>query len=304
MKRILVVDDSAFIGIALGTALRAAGFFVDTARDLAEIERAARPDLVLMDIVLPEAFGDDIAAQLRATGKLACPIVLMSSLPEGELAQRARETGVEGFVSKQRGLAAIVSRVRAVLGLTAPAPAPRTSSIGFDVLARQRMRRVRHVAADSAHWNGVAVLIELDALAGDADLLGARGLGDAARRARDLVAALEDNTGPTPEVESALRELALLVGATHARAAVLLVDATDGSRDALLEPLDRAGCVVIEARGIAEARQLFASMEPRLVVASSAFDPAFLEEVPADRRLVLAAGELAPERVLAVLGYR
>ena len=304
MKRILVVDDSAFIGLALGAALRDAGFFVDTARDLAEIERAPRPDLVLMDVVMPEAYGDDIAAQLRATGKLVCPFVLMSSMPEGELAERARETGVEGFVSKQRGLGAIVARVRAVLGLTASGRPPRTSSIGFEVLARQRMRRVRHVAAHPEHWNGVAVLIELDALAGDADLIGARGLGDAARAARDKVAALEDNTGATPEVETALRELAALVGASHARAAVLLVDATDACREALLEPLDRAGCVVLEARGIAEARQLVASMDPRLVVANAAFDGAYLAELPADRRLVLAERELTPEPVLAVLGYR
>jgi len=306
-RRVLVVDDSPFISTALGAALRDAGFEVETARDLAEIARARPPDLVLMDVVLPEAYGDDIAAQLRESGKLACPILLMSSLPDHELAERARDTGLEGYVSKQSGLPAMVARVRAFFGdgTTRAAPAAPTPA-QFEVNARQRMRRVLHVAAQPTRWNAPAILIELDALAGDADLTGATELAAAARVARDTVAG-HGIAGATPEIREALRALARRVGAEDAKATVLLLDDTDASRAALLEPLDRAGHVVVEGRSVSDARLELHAAEYTLVVVNAAFArPELMQELAGlerDRVLVVPAAELAPERILAALRY-
>jgi len=110
--RILVVDDSPFTGDVIAHALRKAGFEVDVARDLWDLERPlpGKPDLVLLDVVLQEAFGDDLAPLLRGSHGFTCPIVLISSLPETELAQRAEEAQLDGFIAKHAGLAAIVAR--------------------------------------------------------------------------------------------------------------------------------------------------------------------------------------------------
>src|SRR5689334_14202391 len=117
-QRILVVDDSTIVLSSLKTALTAAGFDVVTARDLSELAKVqaeAPPNLVLLDVIMPEAFGDDLAAVMRQRG-LSCPIYLLSILPDDELEKRARDAGAEGFITKVSGLPRVVERVREILG--------------------------------------------------------------------------------------------------------------------------------------------------------------------------------------------
>jgi len=118
MARVLVVDDSAlFLEMALA-ALRAVGLEAVGARDLAELENrldAPPYDLILMDLQMPEAFGDDVADVLRHVRGVPTPIYLISHLPEEELARRAAEARVEGFISKLQGMDALVAKVRRVL---------------------------------------------------------------------------------------------------------------------------------------------------------------------------------------------
>lgn len=118
---ILILDDSSLILDLAAAALEDAGYTVVTAADLEAFERqrsAAPPDLILLDVQMPEAFGDDVGAVLRSVREVKVPILLFSSLGERELAQRVREAGVDGYISKQAGLEALVARVRAVLGQT------------------------------------------------------------------------------------------------------------------------------------------------------------------------------------------
>src|ERR1043165_4742839 len=150
-QRILVVDDSPFTGEAVAWALRGAGFVVEVARDLWDLERPdlAQPDLVLMDVVLQEAFGDDLAMLLRGVRGFECPIVLLSSLPDHLLERRAADAELDGYISKRSGLAGIVARTREVLGVTAGHTDAAASSSGrFEVIARQRVRRILHVNAN------------------------------------------------------------------------------------------------------------------------------------------------------------
>jgi DNA-binding response OmpR family regulator len=116
-KRVLIVDDSALILQVTRDALEAAGFTVLTAGDLAELEdRRQEPvDLILMDVHMPEAFGDDVASVLRGVRGVDTPIYLLSSLDESELAQRSKEAEIEGYISKGAGVDAIVARVRTIL---------------------------------------------------------------------------------------------------------------------------------------------------------------------------------------------
>jgi DNA-binding response OmpR family regulator len=88
------------------------------ASSLDQLERhlgAQPPDMVLLDVQMPEAFGDDVATVLRAVRGVNVPIYLLSSLDEEELARRARASEIEGYISKRIGVRAIIERVRTIL---------------------------------------------------------------------------------------------------------------------------------------------------------------------------------------------
>jgi DNA-binding response OmpR family regulator len=118
-KTIFVLDDSEIVLELVRTELTQAGYAVHATSDLAELERlrsTSTPDLVLLDVQMPELFGDDIGMVLRDVHKLACPIYLLSSLDPKDLEQRASEAGLDGYISKRDGMAAVVRRVRDILG--------------------------------------------------------------------------------------------------------------------------------------------------------------------------------------------
>jgi CheY-like chemotaxis protein len=117
-RRILVVDDSVLFLDVTRAVLEQAGYSVLCASSLADVERltSARPDLVLMDVQMPEAYGDDVAMVMRAMRRVHVPIYLLSSLEDDELTQRASEAEIEGFISKRQGPEHLVDRVRAILG--------------------------------------------------------------------------------------------------------------------------------------------------------------------------------------------
>lgn len=118
MKRILLVEDSPIVRLASVHALTEAGYEVSPRGTFDElIEQGIDGyDLILMDVQMPELFGDDVAMVLRGERAIATPIYLLSSLPDAELRERARAAGVDGFISKQAGLAHLVTRVREILG--------------------------------------------------------------------------------------------------------------------------------------------------------------------------------------------
>ncbi len=117
-KRVLVLDDSPLALELTQSALEQEGFVVATAMDLVAFEarRAeAPPDLILVDVQMPEAFGDDVATTLRGARGVRTPILLLSSLEDKELARRAAEAEVDGWISKRAGLQELVRRVRMIL---------------------------------------------------------------------------------------------------------------------------------------------------------------------------------------------
>lgn len=284
-RRILVVDDSPFTGEAVAWALRGAGFIVDVARDLWDLERTdlVEPDLVFMDVVLQEAFGDDLAMLLRGVRGFTCPIVLLSSLPDHLLERRAADAELDGYVSKRGGLAGIVARAREVLGGTQDDGSPAAGTSGrFEVMARQRVRRVLHIAAIDKKWNASAISGEAHALAGDADLAGATSLAEAARACRDVAQRL-GATGATPEIRAAVAGLVAEIPDARVNAGVLLV-VTAGSfyQDDLLPELDAAGFTVVEAQSLVELRPKLHAADYDLIIvdeALSAAEPTMLAEI-------------------------
>jgi DNA-binding response OmpR family regulator len=119
MKRILLMDDSPLFLEVARHVFTAAGYEVACAADLAELDRlrSEKPaDLVLMDVQMPEAFGDDIAMTLRFAHDVKTPIYLLSSLDDADLADRAVWAKADGYISKTLGMDGILERVRVILG--------------------------------------------------------------------------------------------------------------------------------------------------------------------------------------------
>ncbi|MBX3229268.1 MAG: response regulator transcription factor [Labilithrix sp.] len=118
-RRILLIDDSALVLDFTRAVLERAGYEVATATTVAAFEaerRRAAPDLIIVDVQMPEVFGDDLASALRGAYKVSSPILLLSSLDEEELARRAAEAEVDGWVTKKAGPDALLAKVKSVLG--------------------------------------------------------------------------------------------------------------------------------------------------------------------------------------------
>jgi CheY-like chemotaxis protein len=116
--RVLVIDDSPMTVQLITQALSAAGFGVDSASDLASLDArldANTYDLVLVDVNMPEMYGDDVVEFLRSQRKLTARLFLYSDLPEPELSKKAEASGADGFVAKSQGLEAAVETIREAL---------------------------------------------------------------------------------------------------------------------------------------------------------------------------------------------
>jgi DNA-binding response OmpR family regulator/Tfp pilus assembly protein PilZ len=117
-KGILVFDDSPFALALTRAALESAGFKVAIADNLKSFvsQRVPfDPDLILMDVQMPEAFGDDVALTLRKWHGVQVPILLVSSIEQGELAGRAKQAQASGYICKGAGMSELVRRCRELL---------------------------------------------------------------------------------------------------------------------------------------------------------------------------------------------
>ncbi len=120
-RKILLIDDSPFILEVTRAALESAGYQVATAMTVDAFEEHRRrepPDLIVVDIQMPEIFGDDLASTLRGAYAEPAPIVFLSSLDEEELARRAEESGAHAWVTKRAGIAALLTKVKEIFEAT------------------------------------------------------------------------------------------------------------------------------------------------------------------------------------------
>jgi CheY-like chemotaxis protein len=104
-KRVLVVDDSEIVLEKAREALGRGGYEVLTALSAnaadAIIYSSARPDIIILDVMMPMLDGDKKAMMLKADESTKeIPILLMSSKSEDELVVLAAESGSEGFIRK------------------------------------------------------------------------------------------------------------------------------------------------------------------------------------------------------------
>ncbi|MGH2987181.1 MAG: response regulator [Solirubrobacterales bacterium] len=115
--RVLVVDDEPMVRDVLARYLARDGFEVETAADgeaaLAAFE-SDRPDLILLDLMLPRVDGFEVFRRLREGG-VASPVIMLTA--RGEVTDRivGLEIGADDYVSKPFSPKEVVARVRAVL---------------------------------------------------------------------------------------------------------------------------------------------------------------------------------------------
>jgi DNA-binding response OmpR family regulator len=122
MPTILVVDDERKIGEIAGDYLRHAGFDVVTAETGAaglQIARTRRPDLVVLDLRLPDMDGIHVARELRQSS--AVPIVVLTARAEESDRLLGLDAGADDYIVKPFSPRELVARVRAVLRRARPA---------------------------------------------------------------------------------------------------------------------------------------------------------------------------------------
>ncbi|HUW02551.1 MAG TPA: response regulator transcription factor [Acidimicrobiales bacterium] len=129
---LLVEDEESFVD-ALGIGLKREGFLVHVARDGAEaLDRfeAVRPDLILLDVMLPKVSGIDVCREIRRTSKV--PIIMVTARASEIDTVVGLEVGADDYVSKPYRVHELVARIRAVLRRVSPAP---VDTSGADAVA-------------------------------------------------------------------------------------------------------------------------------------------------------------------------
>jgi two-component system alkaline phosphatase synthesis response regulator PhoP len=153
MTRVLIVEDDPDLGFGLRTTLEIEGYTADVAADgLQGLQRARedRPDLVILDLMLPGMDGYRVLRTLRAEGNRV-PVLILTA--RGEEADKVLgfRSGADDYVTKPFGLLELLARVEALLrragGGVAEAPAiDRFGEVEMDRAARTVTRRGEAVA--------------------------------------------------------------------------------------------------------------------------------------------------------------
>jgi two-component system OmpR family response regulator len=118
--RLLVVDDEPNIRELLSASLRYAGFEVVTAEDGREAVQAAertRPDLIVLDVMLPDMDGFEVVRRLRSSGR-PLPVVFLTARDGTEDKITGLTLGGDDYVTKPFSLEEVLARIRAVLRRT------------------------------------------------------------------------------------------------------------------------------------------------------------------------------------------
>jgi two-component system, OmpR family, alkaline phosphatase synthesis response regulator PhoP len=116
VPKILVVDDEPAVTDLLAYNLRKSGYeplVAADGREALRLARQARPDLILLDLMLPELDGFDVCRELRKTS--AVPIIMITA--RGEEIDRVvgLELGADDYVSKPFSVRELLARIKAVL---------------------------------------------------------------------------------------------------------------------------------------------------------------------------------------------
>jgi DNA-binding response OmpR family regulator len=187
-QSVLVVEDTDEIRELVTTVLRRAGFDVREAASgaacLDEVRRDA-PDLIVLDLGLPDADGTEICRQIRA--ETQCYVLMLTARAEEVDLLIGLAVGADGYMAKPFSPRELVARVQAMLRFPRTAPA----AAGPAAVAEESVRRLAELEVDEdsreVRVDGVVV--------------------DLTRTEFDLLAALASRPGRVLQRETLLREV-------------------------------------------------------------------------------------------------
>jgi two-component system, OmpR family, alkaline phosphatase synthesis response regulator PhoP len=117
-SKVLIVDDEPNIVLSLEFLMKQRGYETRIARDgdeaLAEVERF-RPDLVLLDVMLPRRDGFEVCQRLRAEGWSELKIVMLTAKGRDVEIEKGLALGADAYVTKPFSTAELVARVTDIL---------------------------------------------------------------------------------------------------------------------------------------------------------------------------------------------
>ena len=176
MSRVLVVDDDPALTRALAVNLRARGYEVDLAgTGQAALRLAAQhhPDVVVLDLGLPDLDGLDVIAGLR--GWTSVPIVVLSARHTEHDKVAALDAGADDMLTKPFGMDELLARLRAALRRAAPATDQaviETAAVTVDLATTRVLVDGEPVRLTPTEWHLLEVLVRhADRVVGHAQLL-------------------------------------------------------------------------------------------------------------------------------------
>ncbi|MGB5796332.1 MAG: response regulator [Mycolicibacter algericus] len=163
--RVLVVDDEPQILRALKINLSVRGYEVVTAATGAGALRAAaehRPDVVILDLGLPDISGIEVLAGLR--GWLTVPVIVLSARTDSADKVEALDAGADDYVTKPFGMDEFLARLRAAARRNAAAaeidqPIVETSSFTVDLAAKKVTKNGGEVHLTPTEWGMLEMLV-------------------------------------------------------------------------------------------------------------------------------------------------
>ncbi len=176
MTFVLAVDDDPAILRTLSINLRARGYDVETAgdgRSALQIADERMPDVVILDLGLPDLDGVAVLKRLRASTQV--PVVVLSARHESDDKVEALDEGADDYVTKPFDMEELLARVRAAIRRSGGDDTPvvvESGEVRLDVTERKATRAGVDVRLTPTEWHIVEVLARREGrLVRQADLL-------------------------------------------------------------------------------------------------------------------------------------